>query len=83
MSLRRDARILVVEDNDTLRGGVALALRESWSEVEEAASGEEALERIHDAGESFDVVLTSGCRAPMVWPCCAPRASAIPARACC
>ena len=45
MSARRDARILVVEDNDTLRGGVALALRESWSDVEEAASGEEALAR--------------------------------------
>ena len=59
MSTRREARILVVEDNDTLRGGVSLALREAWSEVEEAASGEEALARIHDPGrEPFDVVLT-------------------------
>jgi DNA-binding NtrC family response regulator len=59
VSAPRDARILVVEDNDTLRGGVALALSGSWSEVEEAASGEEALARIHDLGrEPFDVVLT-------------------------
>ncbi len=59
MSPRREARILVVEDNDSLRGGVSLALREMWSDVEEAASGEEALTRIHDLGrEAFDVVLT-------------------------
>ena len=59
MSLCPETRILVVEDNDTLRGGLALALRETWSDVEEAASGEEALERIHDSGrEPFDVVLT-------------------------
>jgi len=59
MSARREARILVVEDNDTLRGAVALALRETWSEVAEAASGDEALDRIGDAGrEAFDVVLS-------------------------
>jgi two-component system response regulator HydG len=52
-------RILVVEDNATLRGGVSFALRAAGSDVEEAASGEEALSRIHDAGcEPFDVVLT-------------------------
>jgi DNA-binding NtrC family response regulator len=59
VSARREARILVVEDNDSLRGGVALALREAWSEVAEAASGDEALAQIQDAGrEAFDVVLT-------------------------
>ena len=59
MSLCPETRILVVEDNDTLRSGLALALRETWSDVEEAASGEEALEHIHDpAREPFDVVLT-------------------------
>jgi len=59
VSERRDARILVVEDNEALRGGVALALREAWSEVEEAASGEEALMRILDPGcETFDVVVS-------------------------
>jgi two-component system response regulator HydG len=52
-------RILVVEDNATLRGGVCIALRAAGSEVEEAASGEEALARIRDAGsEPFDVILT-------------------------
>ena len=35
---RGDARILVVEDNDTLRRGVAMALRETWSEVTESAT---------------------------------------------
>jgi two-component system response regulator HydG len=52
-------RILVVEDNATLRGGVSFALRATGNDVEEAASGEEALSRIHDADrEPFDVVLT-------------------------
>jgi two-component system response regulator HydG len=52
-------RILVVEDNATLRGGVCIALRAAGSDVEEAASGEEALARILDAGcEPFDVILT-------------------------
>jgi two-component system response regulator HydG len=58
VSARREARILVVEDNDTLRGGVALALRDSWSEVAEAASGDDVLAQIQAAGgEAFDVVL--------------------------
>ena len=52
-------RILVVEDNATLRGGVSFALRATGSDVEEAASAEEAVSRIHDTGrEPFDVVLT-------------------------
>ena len=59
MSAFPGVRILVVEDNATLRGGVAFALRATGSDVEEAASGDEALSRIHDAGrEPFDVVLT-------------------------
>ena len=59
MSAAAGVRILVVEDNATLRGGVSFALRASGSDVEEAASGEEALSRIHDPGrEPFDVVLT-------------------------
>ncbi|MFI5217032.1 MAG: sigma-54-dependent transcriptional regulator, partial [Candidatus Limnocylindria bacterium] len=54
-----DVRILVVEDNDSLRGGVAFALRGAGCDVEEAASGDEALAWIHDPGrEPFDVVLT-------------------------
>jgi DNA-binding NtrC family response regulator len=54
-----DARILVVEDNDTLRGGIALALRESWSEVDEVATGSAAVERLHDPEvAAYDVVLS-------------------------
>jgi two-component system response regulator HydG len=53
------ARILVVEDNDTLRRGIAVALREAWGEVEEAATGDCALERIRDTRvEPYDVIVT-------------------------
>jgi two-component system response regulator HydG len=59
MSARNAARILVVEDNRALRRGIALALRETWSEVDEAESGDEALTRIRDgAGEPYDVIVT-------------------------
>jgi DNA-binding NtrC family response regulator len=58
VSERRAARILVVEDNETLRRGIARALRESWSEVEEAAAGDIAQERLASAAASFDVVLS-------------------------
>jgi two-component system response regulator HydG len=52
-------RILVVEDQETLRRGIALALRETWRCVEEAARGDVALERLRDeCAETFDVVLT-------------------------
>jgi DNA-binding NtrC family response regulator len=57
MSAPEPARILVVEDNDTLRRGIVRALRESWTDVEEAAAGDEALDRIH-ASEAFDVILS-------------------------
>jgi DNA-binding NtrC family response regulator len=53
------ARILVVEDNDTLRRGIALALRERWEEVDEVASGTDAIERICDShSDTFDVIVT-------------------------
>ncbi len=56
---REDARILVVEDNDTLRSGIALALRESWSDVDEIATGTAAVEQLQDpAVEPYDVVLS-------------------------
>jgi two-component system response regulator HydG len=59
VSATASARILVVEDNDTLRSGVAIALRETWGGVEEVESGDAALSRIRDpASEPFDVVLT-------------------------
>ena len=53
------ARILVVEDNDTLRRGIARALRESWGSVDEAAAGDEALARIRDvAVEPYEVIVS-------------------------
>ena len=56
---RRNARILVVEDNDTLRNGIALALRESWSDVDEIATGTAAVEQLQDPTvEPYDVVLS-------------------------
>jgi DNA-binding NtrC family response regulator len=55
----RPARVLVVEDDGRLRRGIARALRESWEEVVEAASGEEALAALRDPGaEPFDAVLS-------------------------
>jgi len=53
------ARILVVEDNDTLRRGIAVALRERWNDVHEVASGSDAIECIADAhSDTFDVIIT-------------------------
>ena len=52
------ARLLVVEDNDTLRRGVGLALRETWGDVDDAATGDEAVRRISAAPDPYDVVLT-------------------------
>jgi two-component system response regulator HydG len=53
------ARILVVEDNETLRRGVARALRESWGDVEEAAAGDEAIEKLREAHRGgYDVVIS-------------------------
>ena len=37
MSASIEARLLVVEDNDTLRRGVQRALRETWGAVDDAA----------------------------------------------
>jgi DNA-binding NtrC family response regulator len=55
----RSARILIVEDNERLRRGIARALRESWEEVREAATGEEAVALLRDPeAEPFDVVLS-------------------------
>jgi DNA-binding NtrC family response regulator len=55
----RDARIFVVEDNDTLRRGIVLALRETWSDVEDLATGDAAVARIRDPRvDPYDVILT-------------------------
>jgi DNA-binding NtrC family response regulator len=56
---RQSGRILVVEDNDTLRRGVARALRESWKTVDEEAHGERAVARLRDRGVApYDLVVT-------------------------
>jgi DNA-binding NtrC family response regulator len=49
-------RILVADDHDSLRRGLARALADAGHDVEEASHGNAALERLH-AG-SFDVVVT-------------------------
>jgi two-component system response regulator HydG len=59
MSADRAVRILVVEDNDVLRRGIARALRERWPEVEEEAEGTRAITRLRDAAVApYDAVVT-------------------------
>ena len=49
-------RILIADDHDALRRGLARGLAEAKHEVEEASNGNAAIERLHDS--YFDVVLT-------------------------
>ncbi len=49
-------RILVVDDHDSLRKGLVKALTNAGHDVEEAANGTGAIERLQDS--QFDVVLT-------------------------
>ena len=49
-------RILVADDHDALRRGLARGLAEAGHEVEEASNGNAAIERLHDS--HFDVVLS-------------------------
>jgi DNA-binding NtrC family response regulator len=52
-------RILVVEDSDALRRGIASALREHWGEVDEEVDGSRAIERIRDPrNDAYDLVVT-------------------------
>lgn len=53
----RGFRILVVEDNETIRHSVAARLRQLGCDVSEAASGDEALS-ILDGGSSWDLLLS-------------------------
>ena len=54
-----ECRILVVEDNDALRRGITLALRENFAAVDEVAAGDEAIRRVADPEvEPYDVVLS-------------------------
>jgi len=49
-------RILIAEDHDALRRGLARALVEAGHEVDEASNGNAAIERLHET--QFDVVLS-------------------------
>src|SRR5437764_3923725 len=49
-------RILIADDHDALRRGLARGLGEAGHEVEEASNGNAAIERLHDS--YFDVVLS-------------------------
>jgi two-component system, NtrC family, response regulator HydG len=49
-------RILLVEDNESLRAGIRVALEEAGWTVEEASSGDEAARKLET--ESFQVVVT-------------------------
>jgi Nif-specific regulatory protein len=49
-------RILVADDHDSLRRGLARALADAGHDVDEASNGNAAIERLHEA--SFDVVVS-------------------------
>ncbi|MGE3843875.1 MAG: sigma-54-dependent transcriptional regulator, partial [Vicinamibacterales bacterium] len=49
-------RILIADDHDSLRRGLARALAESGHDVEEASNGNLAIEKLHEG--SFDVVVS-------------------------
>jgi DNA-binding NtrC family response regulator len=49
-------RILIVEDNETLRAGIRVSLEESGFAIQEAATGEEAVRKLES--ESFHVVVS-------------------------
>ena len=51
------ARILIAEDEEPLRGLVARALMEDGHEVETAADGAEALDKLQREGGRFDLLL--------------------------
>ena len=58
-SRSQEARILVVEDNDTLRRGIARALADGFGAVEEEADGAAAVARLRNlATAPYDVVVT-------------------------
>jgi two-component system response regulator HydG len=56
---QRSARFLVVEDNDTLRRGIARALADGFGVADEEAAGDTAVARLRDpAIASYDVIVT-------------------------
>ncbi|HEY5658093.1 MAG TPA: sigma-54 dependent transcriptional regulator [Myxococcota bacterium] len=59
MSDSTPARILVAEDNDAVRRGIVLALREGGRVVTDVASGERAVALLRDPSQDpYDVVVT-------------------------
>jgi CheY-like chemotaxis protein len=50
-------KILVVEDEEAMRAGIAKALRARGHEVDEAGDGEEGLERLKAAKGSYGLVI--------------------------
>ena len=59
MSAPLAARVLVAEDNDTLRRGIVLALREHGESVDDVACGEQAIAMLRAAADApYDIVLT-------------------------
>ncbi|MDJ0869999.1 MAG: sigma-54 dependent transcriptional regulator [Myxococcota bacterium] len=52
-------RFLVVEDNDTLRRGIARALSDAWGRADEASAGDAAVRRLGDPGvPPYDLVVS-------------------------
>ena len=49
-------RILIADDHDALRRGLVRALTDAGHDVDEAANGNAALERMHES--HYDVVLS-------------------------
>jgi DNA-binding NtrC family response regulator len=56
LRIERMGRILVADDHDALRRGLARGLTEAGHEVDEASNGNAAIERLHES--HFDIVLT-------------------------
>ena len=54
---KRQARILIAEDEEPLRGLVARALAEDGHEVETTADGAEALDKLQREAGRFDLLL--------------------------
>ena len=52
------AKILVVEDDDSVRAMTVRALQNIGHAIEEAADGAEGLERIHACSAAFDLVVS-------------------------
>ncbi len=64
MSADRGARLLVVEDSETLRRGIVRALRETWGEVQAEADAEGALRRLANRSEPSCHVVVTDLRLP-------------------